>query len=250
MIAAMTTLPVLGVPVQITGAQGPRQPAVDRADAGRRAGRHARHRRAGRDQRRRCSPRRSWRSPIAALSQRLEAWRAARTAVPSSEAPERALLQPGGTIGILGGGQLGRMLALAAAQLGYRVPHLHAGTRQRLRPKSRPTLPLRHLPIRWRGRRFAQACDVRHLRVRERARTGRWRSSPSGSCSRACARSRSRRTGLREKSFVESLGGRGGRRSQRSTAADELAACDRAGRRARHPQDRAATATTARARPG
>ena len=29
-------------------------------------------------------------------------------------------LAPGGTIGILGGGQLGRMLAIAAAQLGYR----------------------------------------------------------------------------------------------------------------------------------
>lgn len=32
-----------------------------------------------------------------------------------------AILQPGSTIGILGGGQLGRMLALAAAQLGYKT---------------------------------------------------------------------------------------------------------------------------------
>ncbi len=31
------------------------------------------------------------------------------------------MILPGGTIGILGGGQLGRMLAIAAAQLGYRV---------------------------------------------------------------------------------------------------------------------------------
>ena len=31
------------------------------------------------------------------------------------------MIEPGGTIGILGGGQLGRMLAIAAAQLGYRV---------------------------------------------------------------------------------------------------------------------------------
>ena len=30
------------------------------------------------------------------------------------------MLKPGSTIGILGGGQLGRMLALSAAQLGYR----------------------------------------------------------------------------------------------------------------------------------
>ena len=34
-------------------------------------------------------------------------------------------LAPGGTIGILGGGQLGRMLAMAAARLGYRV-HVYA----------------------------------------------------------------------------------------------------------------------------
>jgi 5-(carboxyamino)imidazole ribonucleotide synthase len=35
------------------------------------------------------------------------------------------MLAPGGTIGIVGGGQLGRMLALAAAQLGYRC-HIYA----------------------------------------------------------------------------------------------------------------------------
>lgn len=36
-----------------------------------------------------------------------------------------AVLAPGATIGILGGGQLGRMLAMAAAQLGYRV-HIYS----------------------------------------------------------------------------------------------------------------------------
>jgi 5-(carboxyamino)imidazole ribonucleotide synthase len=35
------------------------------------------------------------------------------------------MLPPGSTIGILGGGQLGRMLAIAAAQLGYKV-HIYA----------------------------------------------------------------------------------------------------------------------------
>lgn len=35
------------------------------------------------------------------------------------------ILPPGGVIGILGGGQLGRMLAIAAAQLGYRT-HIYA----------------------------------------------------------------------------------------------------------------------------
>jgi 5-(carboxyamino)imidazole ribonucleotide synthase len=37
----------------------------------------------------------------------------------------RAVLQPGATIGILGGGQLGRMLALAAARLGLNC-HIYA----------------------------------------------------------------------------------------------------------------------------
>lgn len=37
----------------------------------------------------------------------------------------KAMIPPGSTIGILGGGQLGRMLALAAAPLGYRV-HIYA----------------------------------------------------------------------------------------------------------------------------
>jgi 5-(carboxyamino)imidazole ribonucleotide synthase len=35
------------------------------------------------------------------------------------------MIAPGGTIGIMGGGQLGRMLAVAAAQLGYRT-HIYA----------------------------------------------------------------------------------------------------------------------------
>ena len=35
------------------------------------------------------------------------------------------IVPPGSTIGIVGGGQLGRMLAIAAAQLGYRC-HVYA----------------------------------------------------------------------------------------------------------------------------
>ena len=52
MAAAMTHLPVLGVPVRIEGAVGPGQPALDRADAGRHPGRHAGDRPGRRDQRR------------------------------------------------------------------------------------------------------------------------------------------------------------------------------------------------------
>jgi len=39
---------------------------------------------------------------------------------PDPMTPSKAGLAPGSTIGIIGGGQLGRMLAIAAAQLGYR----------------------------------------------------------------------------------------------------------------------------------
>jgi 5-(carboxyamino)imidazole ribonucleotide synthase len=39
--------------------------------------------------------------------------------------PDRAFIGPGGTLGILGGGQLGRMLALAAARYGLKV-HVYA----------------------------------------------------------------------------------------------------------------------------
>lgn len=43
----------------------------------------------------------------------------------SRKGPPDAVIAPGATIGILGGGQLGRMLAMAAAQLGYRC-HIYA----------------------------------------------------------------------------------------------------------------------------
>jgi hypothetical protein len=55
-----------------------------------------------------------------ALSRRLQEWRAAQTAAVPDRAGMTAPLPPGSTIGILGGGQLGRMAALAAARLGYR----------------------------------------------------------------------------------------------------------------------------------
>ncbi len=68
----------------------------------------------------------------AALAGRLDAWRLAQTeavaeavaetpadAPPGPAMPDQAL-PPGSTIGILGGGQLGRMLAIAAARLGLR----------------------------------------------------------------------------------------------------------------------------------
>ncbi len=77
------------------------------------------------------------------------------------------VLAPGATIGILGGGQLGRMIALAAAKLGLRAhvycPDDGPGLRRRLRADDRaPTRTRRPCAPSRRGRR-------RHLRVRERA---------------------------------------------------------------------------------
>jgi phosphoglycerate dehydrogenase-like enzyme len=68
-----------------------------------------------------CSPPRSSRPDDALLAERLKAWRAAQTDERGDRPRMTALLPPGSTIGILGGGQLGRMLAVAAAQLGYRT---------------------------------------------------------------------------------------------------------------------------------
>ncbi len=51
MAAALTPLPVLGVPIESRVLKGRRQPAVDRADAGRNPGRDLCHRRGRRGQR-------------------------------------------------------------------------------------------------------------------------------------------------------------------------------------------------------
>ena len=68
-------------------------------------------------------------------------------------------LQPGAVIGILGGGQLGRMLALAAARLGYQC-HVYSPERDAcaLQVVGRQTIA----PYSDRSalRRFAYDCDV------------------------------------------------------------------------------------------
>ena len=111
----------------------------------------------------------------AALAKRLEAWRKQQTDA-VAEAPEgrsviaqRARpLGPDATIGILGGGQLGRMLALAAARLGFSChvlcPDPHSPAFDVVRQRDRGRLR-RHGGARPLRRR----CRRRHLRVRERA---------------------------------------------------------------------------------
>src|SRR5205814_9526335 len=97
-----------------------RQPAVDRADAGRGAGRDLCDRPGRRGQRglvRRRNPR-TCRSRHCGRARHLAAVSDRRRGGPAGFA---LMLPPGSTIGILGGGQLGRMTAMAAARLGYRT---------------------------------------------------------------------------------------------------------------------------------
>ena len=86
MTAAMTSLPVFGVPVESKALVGPGFAAVDRPDAGRHSGRNPGHRQGRRHQ---CRPARRQRAVAcdAALAARLEAWRAAQTAA-VAEQPE------------------------------------------------------------------------------------------------------------------------------------------------------------------
>ncbi len=69
------------------------------------------------------------------------------------------MLSPGSTIGILGGGQLGRMLAVAAAQLGYKV-HIYAPDAESVAAE----VTAHHSQAAWddepRLAAFAAACDI------------------------------------------------------------------------------------------
>ena len=69
------------------------------------------------------------------------------------------MLPPGSTIGILGGGQLGRMLAVAAAQLGYRT-HVLAPDRESVAAQTASSLTRADYHNRIVLADFAAACDV------------------------------------------------------------------------------------------
>ena len=73
--------------------------------------------------------------------------------------PDPKPLAPGSTIGILGGGQLGRMLAVAAAQLGYRT-HVLAPDRESVAAQTATSLTRADYHNRIVLADFAAACDV------------------------------------------------------------------------------------------
>ncbi len=68
-------------------------------------------------------------------------------------------LAPGGTIGILGGGQLGRMIAVAAAQLGYRT-HILAPDRESVAAQTASSLTRADYHNKVVLADFAAQCDI------------------------------------------------------------------------------------------
>ncbi|HMO77290.1 MAG TPA: 5-(carboxyamino)imidazole ribonucleotide synthase [Sphingopyxis sp.] len=117
------------------------------------------------------------------------------------------LLPPGSTIGILGGGQLGRMLSVAAAQLGYRT-HIYAPDAESVAAH----VAAHHVQAAWddeqRLAAFAAACDVATFEFENvpvdtiRFLSGHVAVRP-GAKGLEIAQDR-----LVEKRFVEELGGR------------------------------------------
>ena len=97
MTAAMTILPVFGVPVAIEGAVGPGQPPVHRPDAGRRSRWNARDRRSGRGQRRAARLRRAGAERRSAC--RRVSRRGGRSAPPRSPSAPRRIAHKSETAG-------------------------------------------------------------------------------------------------------------------------------------------------------
>ena len=116
-------------------------------------------------------------------------------------------LPPGSTIGILGGGQLGRMLATAAAQLGYRT-HVLAPDRESVAAQSASSMTRADYHNRIVLADFAEACDVVTYEFENIACDPvEWLAErvPVHPSPRALRVAQER---IGEKRFVESLGGR------------------------------------------
>ncbi|MCU6454499.1 5-(carboxyamino)imidazole ribonucleotide synthase [Sphingomonas sp. A2-49] len=117
------------------------------------------------------------------------------------------MLAPGSTIGILGGGQLGRMLGVAAAQLGYRT-HVLAPDRESVAAQTASSLTRADYHNRIVLADFAAACDVVTYEFENIALTPvEWLAArvPVHPHPRALAAAQER---IAEKRFVEQVGGR------------------------------------------
>ena len=136
------------------------------------------------------------------------------------------MIVPGATIGILGGGQLGRMIAIAAAQLGYRC-HVYAPDRESVAAEVSAEFTCAPWADAAALSQFAAACEVV---------TWEFENVPVGPLAaiepllaphpRALETAQDR---LKEKRFVEGLGGVPAAYAPVDTAEELAAAVDRIG---------------------
>jgi len=137
------------------------------------------------------------------------------------------VIQPGATIGILGGGQLGRMLAIAAAQLGYRC-HVYAPDAD----SGAAEVSAAFTCAPWFDRNalglFAAECDVVTLEF-ENIPAGPLAAIPPGKLLPTAQALEVAQDRLKEKRFAEAHGGRPAPFAQVDSAEDLAAAVGRVG---------------------
>lgn len=137
------------------------------------------------------------------------------------------MIPPGATIGILGGGQLGRMLAIAAAQLGYRC-HIYAPEPDSVAAE----VSARFTCAPWDDgeamAEFARACDVITFEF-ENVPVAPLAAIPEGKLAPHPRSLETAQDREKEKAFVESLGGRTAPYALVDTQEDLVAAVTRIG---------------------
>lgn len=116
------------------------------------------------------------------------------------------MLQPGATIGILGGGQLGRMMAVAAAQLGYRC-HVYAPEQHSVAGEVSHAFTNADWHDAAAMAEFARHCDVITYEF-ENVPVAPLSAIPEGRLAPGTAALEIAQDRLKEKRFVEGLGGR------------------------------------------
>ena len=116
------------------------------------------------------------------------------------------MILPGARIGILGGGQLGRMMAMAAAQLGYKC-HIYAPEEDSVGAEVSPHFTCARYDDRDALARFGAACDVVTYEF-ENVPVGPLEVIPPEKLAPGARALEIAQDRMREKRFIEELGGR------------------------------------------
>ncbi len=116
------------------------------------------------------------------------------------------MIPPGSTIGILGGGQLGRMLAMAAAQLGYRC-HIYDPQQDSIAAEVSAAFTCADWQDSEALARFAEQCDIVTYEF-ENVPVAPLAALPAGKLAPNTRALEVAQDRLAEKRFVERLGGR------------------------------------------